>query len=119
MEAVELQRDPEPRLITPAAAGSVTILSAEDTRPSARVTSTGNTSVASAAPSEAVVSYLERSKVTGVRTSATDPKVLMNDRVYRLEEFVDRDLQLRVIAIEPRELKFRDPRGVYVYPKTF
>jgi hypothetical protein len=53
-----------------------------------------------------------------VRASATDPKVLMNDRVYRLNDVVDRDLQLRIIGIAPRELRFRDARG-YVYTKTF
>jgi len=66
----------------------------------------------------AVLSYLERARVTGIRVSATDPKVLMNNRVYRLNEIVDRDLQLRIVAIAPRELQFEDPIG-HVYRKTF
>ena len=98
-----------------AAAGGLTILSDEEASLTARVERAPTSSVA---PSEAVLRFLERSKVTGVRVSATDPKVLMNDRVYRINDVIDRDLQLRVIAIDTRELQFRDPAG-YVYTKAF
>lgn len=66
----------------------------------------------------AVLAYLESAKVTGVRASATDPKVLMNNRVYRLEDVVDRDLQLRITGIASRELQFTDARD-FVYTKSF
>ena len=73
----------------------------------------------SASPANgAVLDYLERARVAGIRVSETDPKVLMNNRVYRLNEVVDRDLQLRVIHIAPRELRFEDPSG-HIYRKTF
>ncbi|WP_221033006.1 hypothetical protein [Actomonas aquatica] len=107
----------EPVVTVPARAsgGGLTILTdAEATRSTAAVVNAGG----AARPNEAVLRYLERSRVTGVRVSATDPKVLMNDRVYRLEDVVDRDLQLRVIAITDRELQFRDPQG-FVYTKRF
>lgn len=68
--------------------------------------------------SGAVLDYLEKARVTGIRVSTTDPKVLMNNRVYRLNEIVDRDLQLRVVHIAPRELRFQDAQG-HVYRKTF
>ena len=68
--------------------------------------------------SGAVLNYLEKARVTGIRVSATDPKVLMNNRVYRLNEIVDRDLQLRIVHIAPRELRFQDSEG-HVYRKTF
>ena len=89
-----------------------------DTAPqrSATTLSKGETQFTSA--NDAVLNYLERARVTGIRVSATDPKVLMNNRVYRLNEIVDRDLQLRVVHIAPRELRFEDPRG-HVYRKTF
>ncbi|MCF3652197.1 hypothetical protein [Synoicihabitans lomoniglobus] len=107
---------PQPRSpMTPAASGSVTILSQAELQATARAVPSSQPSLA---PSEAVLNYLERSRVTGVRASATDPKVLMNDRVFRLNDVVDRDLQLRVIEIDPRQLKFRDPQG-YVYTKSF
>ena len=98
-----------------AAAGGLTILSDAEAKTSARVERAPATS---SQPSEAVLRFLERSKVTGVRVSASDPKVLMNDRVYRINDVIDRDLQLRVISIDTRELKFRDPQG-YIYTKAF
>jgi hypothetical protein len=66
----------------------------------------------------AVLTYLETAKVTGVRASDTDPKVLMNNRVYRLNDVVDRDLQLRITGIASRELQFTDARD-FVYTKRF
>ena len=75
-------------------------------------------SAQSTVPNAAVLNFLERVRVSGIRVSDTDPKVLMNDRVYRLNEIVDRDLQLRVIEISPRELRFQDVHG-HVYRKTF
>ena len=98
-----------------AAAGGLTILTDAEAEYSARVEHAPTTS---SQPSEAVLRFLERSKVTGVRVSATDPKVLMNDRVYRIGDVIDRDLQLRVISIDTRELKFRDTEG-HVYTKAF
>jgi hypothetical protein len=67
---------------------------------------------------EAILNYLERVRVTGIRVSETDPKVLMNNRVYRLNEIVDRDLKLRITKISPRELLFQDALG-HVYRKVF
>ena len=65
----------------------------------------------------AVLSYLEQARVTGVRPSPTNPKVLLNDRVYRQGEIVDRDLLLRVTVISTQQLTFEDTRG-FVYTKT-
>jgi hypothetical protein len=72
----------------------------------------------SLSPNAAVLAFLENARVTGVRASATDPKVLMNNRVYRLYDTVERALELRVTKITPRELQFTDARG-YVYTKAF
>ena len=66
----------------------------------------------------AVLTYLEETQVTGVRASTTDPKVLMNGRVYRLNDMVERSLQLRVTKIDSRQLQFTDARG-FVYTKSF
>jgi len=69
-------------------------------------------------PDPRVVAFIDRARVTGIRASPSDPKVLMNDRVYRLTDVVDRDLQLRLVAIAPRQLQFEDARG-HVYTKSF
>lgn len=70
------------------------------------------------APDPVVVDFLEQARITGVRASATDPKVLMNNRVFRINDVVDRTLQLRITGIAPRELKFTDSRD-FVYTKSF
>ena len=101
--------DSSPRSSAPA---TVTILTDDEVR----ATTVAASSAAQAQP--AVLSYLETAKVTGVRASATDPKVLMNNRVYRLNDIVDSALQLKITAISSRELQFTDARG-YVYKKVF
>ncbi|MBT5902905.1 MAG: hypothetical protein HOH58_12445 [Opitutaceae bacterium] len=97
---------------TARAPAAVTILD-EDEGSAASVASTSGVQA-----QPAVLTYLETAKVTGVRASATDPKVLMNNRVFRLDDVVDRELQLRITSIAPRELQFTDARG-YVYTKSF
>lgn len=98
--------------IGPATAGTVRIVSDEPTVAVAAPVSGADQ------PDPRVQGFLERVRVTGIRASPTDPKVLMNDRVYRLNDIVDRDLQIRVVSIAPRQLRFTDPRG-YTYTKSF
>ncbi len=96
------------------AAGEVVILT-DDVPPPVQVeASTDSGTVADGA----ILTFLETARVTGVRASNTDPKVLMNNRVYRLNDLISRDLQLRVTLIESRKLQFTDARG-YVYTKEF
>ncbi len=102
----------EARLAATEAERRVTIL--EQATPTEVTTSRADNT----APDTAVLAYLESARVTGVRASSTDPKVLMNNRVYRLYDTVDQVLQLRVTKITPRELEFTDARG-YVYKKSF
>ena len=120
----ELSAEPVGEVPARAAGGGLTILSDAEAQRSARAMS-GRASAGpdpqsgvAAQPQAAVLRYLERSRVTGVRLSTTDPKVLFNDRVYRLNDVVDRDLQLRVVSIADRELRFQDAQG-YVYTKSF
>lgn len=69
-------------------------------------------------PNPHVYVFLDRVRVTGVRVSATDPKVLMNDRVFRLDDVVDRSLGVRITGISAETLTFTDAAG-YVYTKDF
>lgn len=55
--------------------------------------------------------YIEGIKVAGIRASATDSKVLMNDRVYRVGDIVEHDLGLRLVGITTSSLTFEDDRG--------
>lgn len=65
----------------------------------------------------AVYEFLEKLRVSGVRASATDPKVIMNDRVFRLNDIVDKPTQLRLLRVDNFTLIFADPSG-FEYRKT-
>jgi len=61
---------------------------------------------------------IEEFKITGIRASETDPKVIMNDRVVRLNDVVDRFSGLRLTRIEAHRLIFTDSHGTE-YIKEF
>lgn len=86
--------------------------------PESRLAESLSSPGSSRGPNPAVLTFLENARVTGVRPSPTDPKVLMNNRVYRLNDVVDGALQLRVTVIESRQLQFTDTAG-FVYTKGF
>lgn len=65
-----------------------------------------------------VYEFLEKLRVAGIRASATDPKVIMNDRVFRLNDIVDRITQLRLVHIDNDTLTFVDGSG-FEYKKSF
>jgi hypothetical protein len=69
-------------------------------------------------PDARVHAFLDTLRVTGIRSSETDPRVSMNGRVFRLNDIVDRNLELRIIAIAPEGLTFVGPNGV-VYQTQF
>jgi hypothetical protein len=69
-------------------------------------------------PNPKVYAFLETLRVAGIRASATDPKVLMNDRVYKLNDWVDRPLGLRLTGVTSSSLTFTDEAGIS-YEKTF
>lgn len=65
-----------------------------------------------------IANYVDKIRVTGIRTSETGSKVLMNDKVYRLNDLVDRKLRLRLVKIEADSLTFADASGA-TYVKSF
>jgi hypothetical protein len=62
--------------------------------------------------------FLDALRITGIRVSDTDPKVIMNDRVFRLNDLVDRATGLRLTVVEPSTLTFVDQTG-FEYRKNF
>lgn len=64
------------------------------------------------------LAFVDAIKVTGIRSSGNESKVLMNDRVYRVNDIVDRSLNLKLIKVEADTLTFTDPNGA-VYTKNF
>jgi hypothetical protein len=66
-----------------------------------------------------VHAFVDAVRVAGIRSSASgDSRVLMNDRVYRLNDIVDRALGIRLTKVEPNTLTFTDANGA-TYVKNF
>jgi len=61
--------------------------------------------------------FVDAIHVTGVRTSDKVSKVLMNDRVYRVNDYVDRTLGLKLSKIQEDQLTFVDENG-FTYTKS-
>lgn len=64
------------------------------------------------------IEFIEALKVAGIRASATDPKVLMNDRVYRPGSVVNAEMGLKLAEITANSLTFEDDHGGR-YTRTF
>ena len=64
------------------------------------------------------IQFIENIKVAGIRASATDSKVLMNDRVYRIGSVVEAEMGLKLVEIAAGALTFEDERGAR-YTRTF
>ena len=69
-------------------------------------------------PDPKILAYIDALQVAGVRLTSKGGKVLMNDRVYRQNDVVDRLLGLRLKKVEEDTLIFVDERGV-TYTKNF
>ncbi len=69
-------------------------------------------------PSNAIYAFIDQLQVMGVRSSGTDSKVLMNDRVYRVNDFVNRELGLKLTKVNSDSLTFVDANGAS-YTKQF
>ncbi|MCS6275422.1 MAG: hypothetical protein H2169_13910 [Opitutus sp.] len=53
-----------------------------------------------------------------VRLTPTDPKVVLNGQVFRINDVVDRGLKVRLLKIEAARLVFGDANG-FEYVKTY
>lgn len=71
-----------------------------------------------ARPTPRLIQAVEALRVTGIRAAGADSKVLMNDRVYRVGDIVDHDLQIRLTAATAQSLTFVDETGAS-YTRNF
>ena len=62
-------------------------------------------------PSARMIAVIEHFRVGGIRVAGAESKVLMNDHVFRINDIVDHELDIRLTAIEPKALTFEDARG--------
>jgi|UniRef100_UPI00404B0C99 hypothetical protein len=65
-----------------------------------------------------IYAYIETLQVVGIRSSGADSKVLMNNRVFRVNDMVDRELMLRLVKVSSDSLTFLDANGI-IYTKYF
>lgn len=65
-----------------------------------------------------IADFVDKARVTGIRASDTGSKVLMNDKVYRVNDVVNRNLGLRLVKIESDSLTFADANNA-TYVKNF
>lgn len=63
-------------------------------------------------PDEKIAAYIGTLRIAGVRALGSDSRVLINERVYRVNEVIDRTLGIRLVQVEPGSLHFVDERGV-------
>lgn len=69
-----------------------------------------------AKPDERVAAYIDTIRVTATR--ASEGRVLMNERVYRVNDLVERTLGVRLVKVAVDSLTFADANGV-TYVKYF
>jgi len=62
-----------------------------------------------------IQTYIDALRVTGIRASGTDSKVLMNDRVFRVNDIVERSLGLRLTGVAADRLSFTDENGLVLH----
>lgn len=69
-------------------------------------------------PDPRVAAFVETIRVAGIRSSGDESRVLMNERVYRVNDLVDRTLNVRLTKVETDTLTFADANGI-PYVKKF
>lgn len=99
-----------PAAATPAPAAPV---AAPETKPEPT-----NASLPAPRPSSRMINAIEALRVAGIRASAGDSKVLMNDRVFRVGDTVDHELGIRLTGATANSLTFTDETGA-VYTRNF
>jgi len=57
------------------------------------------------------INFVNSIRVAGIRASANDSKVLMNDRVYRVGDTVEAEMGLKLAGITANSLTFEDENG--------
>lgn len=69
-------------------------------------------------PTPRMIAIVEALKVAGIRASGAESKVLMNDRVYRLNDTIEHELNIRLVGVTTNSLTFEDERGA-TYTRNF
>jgi len=62
-------------------------------------------------PDERITAFVEAMRIKSVRVAGADSRVLINDRVYRVGEIIDRTLGIRLATVAASQLTFSDANG--------
>ena len=110
---------PSPVIIAPVTATPAVVETPVAPDPAAPVPAPEITPVAApTTPELAIQLWVDAIRVMGIRSSGGESKVLMNDRVYRVNDIVDRTLVVKLVKVEPEMLTFTDTKGA-IYTKSF
>lgn len=110
-------QSPAPAPGAPAAASSTAVAPIQEAAPTTSPAPTPVAPVAAPAaltPAEReaqVYAFLNAIRLTGVRGLDREARVLMNERVWRLNDMVSPELGLRLSAVRPNLLVFTDTQG--------
>ncbi len=77
-----------------------------------------STRTAVAEPDPRVYAYVDSVRVTGIRPAGPDSRVLINERVFRVNDIVERLLGIRLLKVDTDSLTFTDPNGA-IYVRYF
>ncbi|MGB0742996.1 MAG: hypothetical protein ACPGSB_00585 [Opitutales bacterium] len=62
-------------------------------------------------PSQEIIQWLTNARVSGVKISNTDSKVILNGKPYGIGEYVNFNLGLKVMIIQEKRILFVDDKG--------
>ena len=110
----QISPNPKPAQVAAPQPAMVTPRPVAQTQPRPPPVARPQPSAPPAAPAQnpVILEYIEKMVIQGVRFSGTNSKVLMDNKVYRLNSFVNRDLNLRIISINKERIIFADYAGV-------
>ena len=105
-------------IVTPPAAQPAAPISPPAAAPTLAPAPSAAATLPAGVPDERVAAFVDSVRVTGIRSSGAESRVLMNERVYRVNDVVERNLGVRLVKAAADSLTFSDPRGV-TYVKNF
>jgi hypothetical protein len=111
--AVAQSKPPPPATVVPAAVTETPAVAATEPPPAAPAPPAGPPQ-----PNEKIHAFVDAIRVTAIRSAGDDSRVQMNDRVFRVNDIVDRSLGLRLTKVEQNILTFTDANGA-TYVKNF
>lgn len=69
-------------------------------------------------PDPQIIAYIGDLKITAIRMAGKDSKIFINNRVYRLNSTINRQLKIKILKIDPQRIVFIDNVGIK-YTKHF